>query len=96
MWTRRQLLSSFAFAKRRPNIVIILTDDQGYGDFSLRRNPILKTPNLDRLAGESVEFTRFSVSPVCAPTRAALMTGRYPLRTGVHGVTKGRETMRRS
>ncbi len=96
MWTRRQLISSFAFAKRRPNIVIILTDDQGYGDFSLRRNPILKTPNLDRLAGESVEFTRFSVSPVCAPTRAALMTGRYPLRTGVHGVTKGRETMRRS
>jgi arylsulfatase A-like enzyme len=57
-------------------------------------NPILKTPNLDRLAEESVEFTRFSVSPVCAPTRAALMTGRYPLRTGVHGVTKGRETMR--
>jgi arylsulfatase A-like enzyme len=97
MWTRRQLLaSSFAFAQRRPNIVVILTDDQGYGDFSLRRNPILKTPNLDRLAGESVEFTRFSVSPVCAPTRAALMTGRYPLRTGVHGVTKGRETMRRN
>lgn len=97
MWTRRQLLaSSFAFAERRPNVVVILTDDQGYGDFSLRRNPILKTPNLDRLAGESVEFTRFSVSPVCAPTRAALMTGRYPLRTGVHGVTKGRETMRRN
>lgn len=97
MWTRRQLLaSSVALAQRPPNIVVILTDDQGYGDFSLRRNPILKTPNLDRLAAESVEFTRFSVSPVCAPTRAALLTGRYPLRTGVHGVTKGRETMRSS
>ncbi len=96
MWTRRQLISSFAFARPRPNVVIILTDDQGYGDFSLRRNPVLKTPNLDRLAQESVEFTRFSVSPVCAPTRAALMTGRYPLRTGVHGVTKGRETLRSS
>jgi arylsulfatase A-like enzyme len=95
MWSRRQFLaSSSAFSERRPNIVIILTDDQGYGDFSLRKNPYLETPNLDRLAGESVEFTRFSVSPVCAPTRAALLTGRYPLRTGVHGVTKGRETMR--
>ncbi|MBM3762017.1 MAG: hypothetical protein FJW36_17440 [Acidobacteria bacterium] len=96
MWTRRQLLASFAQIERRPNILVILTDDQGYGDFSLRRNPILKTPNLDKLASDGVEFTRFSVSPVCAPTRAALLTGRYPLRTGVHGVTKGRETMRRN
>jgi arylsulfatase A len=81
-------------ADKKPNVVLIMTDDQGYGDFSLRKNPYVATPNLDRLAQQSVEFTRFSVSPVCAPTRAALLTGRYPLRTGVHGVTKGRETMR--
>lgn len=81
-------------AAKPSNVILILTDDQGYGDFSLRRNPFLQTPNLDRLAAEGAEFTRFSVSPVCSPTRAALMTGRYPLRTGVHGVTKGRETMR--
>ncbi|MDX2268943.1 MAG: arylsulfatase [Bryobacter sp.] len=101
MLSRRAFTSTLAApllraADKRPNVILILTDDQGYGDFSLRRNPILKTPNLDRLAGESVEFTRFSVSPVCAPTRAALLTGRYPLRTGVHGVTKGRETLRPS
>lgn len=95
MLSRRQLLaSSFAFAGSRPNVLLILTDDQGYGDFSLRGNPHLKTPHLDRLARQGTEFTNFTVSPVCAPTRAALLTGRYPLRTGVHGVTKGRETLR--
>ncbi len=79
---------------RRPNIVLILADDQGYGDLGCHGNPYAKTPNLDQLARESVEFTRFHVSPVCAPTRASLLTGRYHLRCGVHGVTGGRETMR--
>lgn len=78
----------------RPNVVLILSDDQGYGDLSLHGNPHLKTPNLDRLGRQGVEFTRFYVSPVCAPTRASLLTGRYHLRSGVHGVTTGRETMR--
>ena len=81
-------------AGRKPNVVLILADDQGYGDLSCHGNPYAKTPNLDRLAGESVEFTRFHVSPVCAPTRASLLTDRYHLRCGVHGVTAGRETMR--
>lgn len=81
-------------ARRPPNLLIILTDDQGFGDFDFQGNKDLDTPNLARLARESVTFSRFSVSPVCAPTRAALMTGRYPLRTNVHGVTAGRETMR--
>lgn len=81
-------------ATRRPNVILVLTDDQGYGDLSLHGNPYLKTPHLDALAGQGVEFTRFYVSPVCAPTRASLLTGRYHLRTGVHGVTHGRETMR--
>lgn len=79
---------------KRPNVVLIMSDDQGYGDFSCHGNPYVKTPNLDRLASEGVEMSRFYVSPVCAPTRASLLTGRYHLRSGVHGVTTGRETMR--
>ena len=78
---------------RRPNVVLIVTDDQGYGDLGAHGNPILKTPRLDRLASESVEMTSFYVSPVCAPTRASLLTGRYHQRTGVVGVTSGFETM---
>jgi arylsulfatase A-like enzyme len=79
---------------RTPNVLLIVTDDQGYGDLGATGNPHLSTPNLDRLAGESVVFDRFFVSPVCAPTRASLLTGRYHLRTGTWGVTGGRETMR--
>ncbi|MCW5965860.1 MAG: arylsulfatase [Bryobacterales bacterium] len=79
--------------RRRPNVLLILTDDQGYGDMSSHGNPDLQTPHLDRLAAESAEFTRFYVSPVCAPTRASLLTGRYNIKTGVHGVTGGKETM---
>jgi arylsulfatase A len=80
--------------RRRPNVLLILTDDQGYGDLSLHGNPHLRTPNLDQLARQGTEFTRFYVSPVCAPTRASLLTGRYNLRCGVWGVTHGKETMR--
>ena len=79
---------------RAPNVLLIVTDDQGYGDLGATGNPHLSTPNLDHLAGESVVFDRFFASPVCAPTRASLLTGRYHLRTGTWGVTGGRETMR--
>jgi arylsulfatase A-like enzyme len=58
----------------RPNVILIMTDDQGYGDLGCHGNPILKTPNLDRLYAESVRLTDFHVSPFCTPTRAALMT----------------------
>lgn len=97
--SRREFLGGAASllaapAGRRPNIILILTDDQGYGDLSLHGNPYLRTPNLDRLARQGIQFTRFYVCPVCAPTRASLLTGRYHLRCGVHGVTWGRETMR--
>jgi arylsulfatase A-like enzyme len=81
-----------AFAK--PNVLIVITDDQGYGDLSCHGNDQLKTPHLDQLASESVRFDRFFVSPLCAPTRASLLTGRYSLRTGVKGVSAGAETMR--
>ncbi|NND33948.1 MAG: arylsulfatase, partial [Saprospiraceae bacterium] len=77
----------------RPNILLILVDDLGYGDLSLAANPAISTPNLDRLAAESVHFTEFYVSPVCAPTRASLLTGRYHQRTGVQSVTNGYETI---
>jgi len=79
--------------KIRPNVVLILTDDQGWGDLSLHGNPLLETPNLDNLANEGVRFTNFYVSPLCAPTRASLLTGRYHLKTGVVSVSKGLEVM---
>ncbi len=79
---------------RKPNILLFLTDDQGWGDVSLHGNDQLHTPNMDRIALEGARFDRFFVSPVCAPTRASLLTGRYHLNTGVHGVTRGRETMK--
>jgi arylsulfatase A-like enzyme/glucose/arabinose dehydrogenase/azurin len=76
--------------KRSPNVIIVMTDDQGYGDLACHGNPILKTPNLDRLHGESIRLTDFHVSSFCTPTRAALMTGRYPGRTGAYRTSSGR------
>lgn len=78
----------------RPNVILCLTDDQGYGDVALHGNPYLSTPHMDRLGREGVRFERFYVNSFCAPTRAALLTGRYPLRCGVFGVTHNKETMR--
>lgn len=69
--------------QRPPNIVFILTDDQGYGDLSCHGNPILKTPNLDRLHREGVRLVDFHVSPTCSPTRSALFTGRHEFKNGV-------------
>jgi arylsulfatase A-like enzyme len=74
---------------KRPNVILVLTDDQGYGDLGCHGNDLISTPVMDRFARESVEFTRFYVNPVCAPTRASLMTGRYHHRTGVMGVMSG-------
>jgi len=79
---------------QRPNVLLIMTDDQGYGDLGFHGNDKIDTPVLDRLAKESVRFDRFFVCPYCTPTRAALMTGRYPLRTGAAAVTRGLETVR--
>jgi len=72
-----------------PNVILIITDDQGYGDLGVTGNPHVKTPNIDKLAGESIRFNQFYVSPVCAPTRASLMTGRYSLRTGIKDTNNG-------
>ena len=75
---------------KTPNVIIIMTDDQGYGDLGCHGNPILKTPNLDQLHSESVRFTDFHVSPFCTPTRAALMTGNHPGVTGAYRTSAGR------
>ena len=79
--------------QERPNVIVIITDDQGYGDFGHTGNPHVKTPNLDKFAKESIRFNNFYVSPVCAPTRASLMTGRYSLRTGIRDTYNGGATM---
>ena len=97
--SRRELLAAslalpaLAAAPRRPNIILVITDDQGFPDLGVHGNPHLKTPHLDRLASESVRFSNFCVSPLCAPTRASLLTGRYYYRTGITDTYKGRAIM---
>ena len=76
-----------------PNILIILTDDQGWGDLSINGNTNLKTPNIDNIALNGASFERFYVSPVCSPTRAELLSGKFFVRSGVNGVTRGYERM---
>ena len=79
--------------RQHPNVIIIITDDQGYGDLGFTGNPHVQTPVLDNFARESVRFNQFYVSPVCAPTRSSLMTGRYSLRTGVRDTYHGGAVM---
>jgi arylsulfatase/arylsulfatase A len=79
--------------KNRPNIILVITDDQGYGDFGVMGNPIIQTPSIDAMAARSAEMTTFYVSPVCAPTRANLMTGRYNYRTRAIDTFIGRAMM---
>ena len=80
--------------QERPNVVLVMTDDQGWWDLGIHGNPYIETPFIDKLAGESVEFTHFYASPVCTPTRAALLTGRHYQRTGAFDTYMGRDTMR--
>ena len=82
-----------ANAHQKPNIVLILTDDQGWGDLSLNGNTNISTPNIDRLAQEGVVFDHFYVCPVCSPTRAELLTGRYHVRGGVYSTSAGGERL---
>lgn len=76
---------------RRPNFILVLTDDQGYDDVGVNGNRLIETPNVDAFAAKSVQFRQFIVAPVCAPTRAALLTGRQFLRTGVSHVHGGKD-----
>ena len=68
---------------RKPNIIVVITDDQGFGDLGCHGHRYLKPPNLDRLHAQSTRLTDFHVSPTCSPTRAALMTGRAPFKNGI-------------
>ncbi len=82
-----------AIASEHPNVILILTDDQGYGPLGRHGNSWIKTPSLDQLYDQSVRFDRFLVSPTCAPTRSALMTGRHPMKNGITHTILERERM---
>lgn len=83
-----------ASAASQPNIVFVITDDQGYGDLGFTGNPVVKTPHLDRLAAESSQLKDYHVAPTCSPTRAALLTGHWTNRTGVWHTVNGRSMLR--
>ncbi len=87
------LYLGYGQGSQQPNVLMIMVDDMGFGDVSRAGNPYIHTPHLDQLSAQSVTFNRFYVSPVCAPTRASVLTGRYHQRTGVHSVTNGYETL---
>ena len=92
-WVAAHSVHAAPLAGSRPNVVFILTDDQGYGDLSCHGNPVLETPNIDRLHREGVRFTDFHVSPTCAPTRSALLTGRHEFKNGVTHTILERERL---
>lgn len=79
---------------KRPNVIVVLTDDQGYGDLSVHGNPVLQTPVLDKLHEQSIRFTNFHVAPMCTPTRGQLLTGRDALDNGATMVCMGRSMVR--
>lgn len=81
--TRRALLLALLAPTRPPNVILILTDDQGYGDLSCYGAKDIRTPNIDQLAKEGMRFTDFYAAPICSPSRAALLTGCYPVRVGI-------------
>lgn len=94
-WTLACLCAGMVGAdEARPNVLIVLVDDSGYGDFGCHGHPFLKTPHIDRLHAQSVRFTDFHVAPMCSPTRGQLLTGCHGLRTGVTSVTAGRTFIR--
>lgn len=86
-------LQAAGLAGKRPNIILVMTDDQGMGDLTCLGNTVLKTPNLDRFYGRSTRLTDFHVSPTCAPSRSSIFSGRHEFRNGVTHTIKEREKM---
>jgi arylsulfatase A-like enzyme len=79
--------------QEKPNVIIVLTDDQGIGDLGCHGNPWLKTPNIDKFYKQSIRMTDFHVSSVCTPTRGAIISGRYPINNGAWATYKGRDAL---
>lgn len=95
-WVALVLLASPVFAQsiaQRPNVILIMTDDQGYWDTGATGNPHIKTPHMDAIAKQGATLSRYYAAPVCAPTRAGIMTGRYYLRTGLYNTRFGGDTL---
>ena len=86
-------LAAIAAAADKPNIILVMTDDQGYGDLACHGNPIIQTPHIDAFYKEAARFTDFHVSPTCSPTRSALMTGRHEFKNGVTHTINERERL---
>jgi arylsulfatase A-like enzyme len=97
VWGACSALTSAAsvgeLAGSKPNIILVMTDDQGYGQLGCQGHPWLETPNIDKLCGQSTVFTDFHVSPTCSPTRAALLTGNVPFKNGVTHTVDARHRM---
>ena len=90
---KQGLISKELPFESKPNIILVITDDQGYGPVGKHGNSWIKTPNLDKLHDQSIRFERFLVSPTCSPTRAALMSGRHPMKNGITHTILERERM---
>ena len=90
-----ELRMTLGHAAQKPNVILVMTDDQGYGDLACTGNPWIQTPHIDGLYEESVRCTDFHVSPLCTPTRGALMTGHNPLRNGAWATCWGRSILRK-
>ena len=88
------ILEKVSSGAEKPNVVIVITDDQGHGDLSCHGNPVLKTPEIDKLHAESVRLTDYHVAPTCSPTRCAFLTGHWTNRTGVWHTIMGRSMLR--
>ena len=93
--TAQSNLQSKKGSKKQPNVIIVITDDQGYGDLGAHGNPLVKTPALDKFHSESVRLTDFHVGPTCAPSRSGLMTGKYANRVGVWHTIGGVSILRK-
>ena len=87
------LLTAALASAKAPNVVVLLADDAGWGDYSFNGNRQVATPHIDGIAKAGAHFDRFFVQPVCAPTRSEFLTGRYHRRLGVYGVSTGQERM---
>ena len=94
-FTAQSKVSSKTKSKKQPNVIIVITDDQGYGDLGAHGNPLVKTPALDKFHDESVRLTDFHVGPTCAPSRSGLMTGRYANRVGAWHTIGGVSILRK-